>query len=783
MARLQYVLILLGFLAAASALAGSNEPLRLWYCQPAAKWTEALPLGNGRMGAMVFGGVGSERVQFNEDTLWKGQPHDYVRAGAREQLGEIRRLVAEGKTKDAEKLAREKFLSDPVRQKAYQPFGDLRFEFPGQENFSDYRRELDLDAAPARVSYSSDGVTYKREAFASFPDQAVVLRFTASQPGRVSFTLRLDSPHTNSQTAAIAPETLALTGQIGTNGLRFEARVCVLATGGQTVTNGNSVSVQKADAVTVLLTAATSFKNFQDISGDPAKRCGADLAKARKRSFEKLLAAHLADYRALFERVSLDLGRNGQTELPTDQRLPQVKNAGLEIDPALAALEFQYGRYLLISSSRPGSQPANLQGVWNELLEPPWESKWINCQMNYWPAEVANLSECHEPLFDMIDDLVISGGRTAQSQYGCRGWVLHHNTDLWRGTAPINNIDGIWPTGGAWLCYHLWEHYLFTRDRKFLARRAYPAMKQACLFFMDYLVADPKTGWLVTTPSFSPEQGTMTAGPTMDEHHARCGGHPEKRFRVFGRVGQGQRPAGSEPDRQTRPVTGVAGGHGCAEQQSPAHVSALGAVSRRRHQPGRPEDVRGRQAAAPVARGRQHRMELRLAHPALGAGGRRGFRLPPIVAPASETHVAEPVRPVRAVPNRRQFRGRGGRRGNAGAESVDDGREGEVRSRKSEVGSPKSEVRLVTPKRSEGGSPTCRAEAKRRRKAEGGTRRGGAGGGTAAGVAQGVAGGERHRAVRAGRLRGGPDLEQRGIDPGRDSLQAGPSLPRARRRA
>jgi alpha-L-fucosidase 2 len=510
--------------AASRAPAGENQATRLWYNQPAAQWTDALPIGNGRLGAMVFGGIPEERLQFNEDTLCKGQPHDYVRAGARDHLAEIRRLLFDGRIKEAEDLTRKTFLSEPVRQKAYQPFGDLHLVFTGQGSVTNYHRELDLDSAIARTTYEAGGVTYQRDVLASFPDQAIVLRITANQTGHISFTLKMDSPQTNSQTKATAPDTLTLTGQVETGGLRFESQVRVAAPGGTTSAQGDVINVRNADSVTLFLTAATSFKTFQDISADPGKRCGSNLAKVGQRTYDTILADHLADYRDLFRRVNLDLGRTARADLPTDERLKQVKTAGLEGDPALAALEFQYGRYLLIASSRTGGQPANLQGLWNELLNPPWESKWtlnINCEMNYWPAEVANLGECTGPLFDMIDDLAISGGRTAKEQYGCRGWVVHHNTDLWRGTAPINNIDGVWPTGGAWLCYHLWEHYLFTGDKKFLAR-AYPDLKQASLFFVDYLVKHPKTGWLVSSPSFSPEEGTLCYGPTMDNQLIRA---------------------------------------------------------------------------------------------------------------------------------------------------------------------------------------------------------------------------------------------------------------------
>lgn len=520
--RLIFPFLLLGLTVQAGEPAA--PPLALWYAQPAEKWTEALPIGNGRLGAMVFGGVGDERIQFNEDTLWKGHPHDYVRDGARTNLVEIQKLLFAGKIKETEDLVRKTFLSDPVRQKAYQPFGNLHLHFAEQGNVTDYRRELDLNSAVATTSFRLGGVQFKREVFASHPANVIVMRITADQPTNINFTLAMDSPQTNSQTKAIAPDTLALTGQVEVGGLKFESRVRVVCDGGTITTNDNSIVVKNANAATLYLVAATSFKIFQDITGDPAKRCAEDLAAIGKKSFADVRAEHLADYRKLFDRVHLDLGRTDAASLPTDERLKQLKASGLTNDPALAALYFQYGRYLLIASSRPGGQPANLQGLWNDELNPPWESKWtlnINCEMNYWPAELCNLSECAEPLFAMIDDLAISGAHTAKEQYGARGWVVHHNTDLWRGTAPINNIDGVWPTGGAWLCYHLWEHYLFTGNKKFLAH-AYPEMKQASLFFVDDLIKDPKTGWLVTSPSFSPEQGGLCYGPTMDNQLIRA---------------------------------------------------------------------------------------------------------------------------------------------------------------------------------------------------------------------------------------------------------------------
>ncbi|MFT3869716.1 MAG: glycoside hydrolase family 95 protein [Nibricoccus sp.] len=511
--------------ACADNVSAPGSGLCLWYTKPAGKWDEALPIGNGRMGAMFFGGVASERIQFNEDTLWTGKPHDYARPDAHTHLAEIRRLIASGQDEAAKKLVREKFLSVPLRQKAYQPFGDIRIVFPAHEVFTDYRRELDLQNAVARVGYRIGNVVYRREVFASYPAQAVIVKISADKKQAISFSLKLDSPHKVSRSKPVAPDTLLVQGQVQEDGLGFEARVLVQANGGRISITEAGIAVEAADSVTLILVAATSFRNFQDISADPAARCEADLAQLRERTYEELLAEHVADYRALFGRVSLDLGRNAQADKPTDQRQRELKMFGLEKDPALASLFFQYGRYLLIASSRPGSRPANLQGVWNELLDPPWESKWttnINAEMNYWPAEVTNLGECHEPLFDLTADVATSGARTAKSQYGYDGWVLHHNTDLWCGTAPINNIDGVWPTGGAWLCHHLWEHHQFTGDKRFLANRAYPLFKGASRFFLDYLVKDEKTGWLVTTPSFSPEQGGLCAGPTMDTQLVRA---------------------------------------------------------------------------------------------------------------------------------------------------------------------------------------------------------------------------------------------------------------------
>jgi alpha-L-fucosidase 2 len=510
--------------------ANATEPLKLWYRQPAQQWVEALPVGNGHIGAMIFGGTTNERIQFNEHTLWVGEPRDYSHPGASNHLAAIRQLLFDGKQKEAEQLAMTEFMSVPLRQMAYQPFADLRLEFPGHENASLYRRELDLNEAVARTSYKVGAIRYERETFASAPDQALVTRLRSDVPGQLSFHVTFDCPHW-STVAGEGKNELLLTGLLTnqhrdtviTNPLRFAARVLVRTEGGKVACKDGRIVVTGADSAMLLLTAATSFKNFQDVTGDPVKASAEALAAIRRQKFTQLLINHLIDYQSLFQRVTLDLGESKNAGLPTDQRLEMAPRTD---DPGLAALLFQYGRYLLIASSRAGGQPANLQGIWNESIKPPWDSKYtcnINTEMNYWPAEVANLAECHTPLFDAMNELLISGQRTARNHYNARGWVLHHNFDLWRGSAPINNSNhGIWVTGGAWLCQHLWWHYEYSGDQAFLAK-AYPVMKEAALFCVDFLVTDPRNdeGWLISTPSNSPEQGGLVAGPTMDHQIIR----------------------------------------------------------------------------------------------------------------------------------------------------------------------------------------------------------------------------------------------------------------------
>ncbi len=528
---LAFCLIISGCVTEPAERAGQNHldtedwtGMKLWYEQPAKEWTEALPVGNGRLGAMIFGGTENERLQFNEDTLWTGQPHEYQHSGAAAYLPVVRKLLFEGNQREAEKLAGQQMMSVPLGQEKYQPFGDLRLSFPGHGQPADYRRELDIDSALATVRYSVGETEFVREVFCSFPDQVIVVRLTCDKPGQLTFSAKLDSPHSDSQTLAV-DNTLALRGgfkETKSNVLKFEARLGWRVSGGEAELTDDALEVAGADSVTLVLAAATSYKNFKDVTADPANICRRTIRAVAGRNYEALREPHIADHRRLFRRAAFELSTTEASEQPTDKR---IENFAKQNDPQLLELYFQYGRYLLIASSRPGSQPANLQGIWNDQLNPPWDSKWttnINTEMNYWPVEVTNLSECHEPLFDMLEDVAETGRKTAMAHYGCRGWVLHHNTDLWRGTAPVNASNhGIWVTGGAWLCQDLWEHYAFTGDREFLKKRAYPLMKGAATFFVDFLIKDPKTGWLISTPSNSPENGGLVAGPTMDHQIIR----------------------------------------------------------------------------------------------------------------------------------------------------------------------------------------------------------------------------------------------------------------------
>ncbi|HEY8234840.1 MAG TPA: glycoside hydrolase family 95 protein [Vicinamibacteria bacterium] len=515
-----------------TALAAAEEPLRLRYAQPAERWTEALPVGNGRLGAMVFGGVASERLQLNEATLWSGGPKEWNNPGAREVLPEVRAAVFAGDFVKATELARK--MQGPYTQ-SYQPLGDLRLRFSGEAAgpASSYERSLDLDRAIAAVRYQVGGATFTREVFSSYPDQVIVVRLACDRPGLVGVSVSADSPLRYSVQAE-GEHTLVVRGRApshvdpsylrsdapiryddgpGAAGMTFDVRVRVLSEGGSVTSGGSSLTVSKADAVTLLISAGTSFDGpFKPPGRDASAQALARLAAAQTVGHADLAVRHVADHQRLFRCVALDLGSAaGAAELATDARLERFAKG--EADPGLATLLYQYGRYLLIASSRPGGPPANLQGIWNESMRPPWSSNWtlnINTEMNYWPAEVANLAETHEPLLAFVEALATNGRRTAEINYAARGWVAHHNADLWAQTAPVGNFGGgdpkwaNWPMSGAWLSTHLWEHYAFGLDRAFLRERAWPVMRGAAEFGLDWLVEDAK-GRLVTAPSTSPE--------------------------------------------------------------------------------------------------------------------------------------------------------------------------------------------------------------------------------------------------------------------------------------
>jgi alpha-L-fucosidase 2 len=533
-------------LPAAASLRGQTErgrELVLWFDTPAKDWTEALPVGNGRMGAMVFGGIETEHLQLNEDTLWSGFPRDWDNPDARNYLDEVRRLVLEEENyTEADKVCRR--MQGPYNQ-SYQPLADLRLQFDKAGRREGYRRKLDLDTAIASVQVED----HRRETFASFPDQVLVMRLVAKPGSTLSFSVGIDSL-VRSRAAAEGSSTLVLRGKAPSHvdpnylqtsdpiryddaegkGMRFETRVHVRTEGGTVEPSGDRLQIAGAKAATILISAATGYRGYKHMPDMPASVIAAAARKhidaALQRSYSDLRSRHIADQQKLFRRVSLDLGKPA-TSQPTDRRLTAFKG---QPDPQLLSLYFQFGRYLLIASSRPGSQPANLQGIWSDQMRPPWSSNWttnINTQMNYWPAETCNLAECHEPLFDLIDGLAENGRKTAETNYGVKGWVSHHNADLWRQTAPVGNYGlgsptwANWNMSGPWLCAHLWEHYRFSRDVSFLRRRAYPVMKAAAEFCIGYLVPD-KQGRLTTCPSVSTENSFLSQDGKRAEVSAGC---------------------------------------------------------------------------------------------------------------------------------------------------------------------------------------------------------------------------------------------------------------------
>lgn len=520
------------------SIAEGEEPwehYKLWYDQPASQWVEALPIGNGHMGAMVFGKCDQETIQFNHDTVWAGGPNDYLNPDAGpELLAQVRQLLFDGKQNEAETLARG-LMSVPLRQMPFQPFGTLHLDFPEHEKVEGYRRELDLDRALATVTYQHDGVRYRREVFASYPDRVIVVHLTADRPGTLHFQAKLSTPHAEVAYRQKAPNTMVLDARVADfdyqriqemipGKLKLQSRLQIRTEGGKVLATEGGFEVDHADAATLFLVADTSYRRYDDIAGDPAKACINTLEDLKNKGVQEIRSSHINDHRSLFRRCALDLGGRSFEKMQTDERLLHYHE---QEDVGLLALIFQYGRYLLIASSRPGSQPANLQGVWNEEMAPPWESKYttnINTEMNYWPAELTNLSECHEPLFALIEDLSETGANVAREHYGLTGWVFHHNTDGWRGAAAINATNhGIWPVGGAWLCQHLWWRYEFTGDDEFLRERAYPVMKSASRFFLEWLIEDPinDQDWWISGPSNSPEHGGLVMAPTMDHQLIR----------------------------------------------------------------------------------------------------------------------------------------------------------------------------------------------------------------------------------------------------------------------
>ena len=505
----------------------------LWYDKPASVWREALPVGNGRLAAMMYGGVAQERIPLNEQTIWTGAPYDATKPGGAAALPEVRKLVFAGKNFEAEKLFNQKMMGLPGQMK-YQPLGNLFLEFPGHTNVTEYHRSLDLNTAIADVSYRVGGVTYHREVFSSIEDQVVVFRLTADKPGAISFRAKLagivnpkpdaDSPGDEKfATEVLKNGQLVLRGTTGTycgikGKVKYVGRVKVINDGGKLTTSKDAVTVEGADSVVLMYVAASNVKHYDDISGNPEKLSAEYLDCVAEKTYDRLIGRHLESYQKFFGRVSLSLPATEASTQPTDKRL---RTYDPQKDPQLMALLFQYGRYLLIGSSQPGGEPANLQGVWNEDMNPSWDSKYtanINLQMNYWPAETAALPECVEPLVQMVRDLSETGAKAAKVHYGARGWVFHQNTDLWRAAAPMDGATwGTFSVGGAWLCTHLWEHYQFTGDQKFL-REVYPLIKGSAQFFLDTLVEYPKnTNWLVTCPSTSPEN--FPAWPGNHRYH------------------------------------------------------------------------------------------------------------------------------------------------------------------------------------------------------------------------------------------------------------------------
>lgn len=510
-----------------------NPSSLLWYETPAQKWDEALPVGNGRLGAMIFGKNKEERIQLNEETYWSGGPYSTVVKDGYKVLPEIQKLVFEEKYLAAHNLFGRHLMGYPVEQMKYQCLANLHLFFKNQDSVTGYKRWLDLETGIAGVSYTANGITYQREVFASAPQQVIVVRITASMPGSISFTANLrgerNQAHSNYATDYFRMDPygndgLVLTGKsadyLGVEGkLRYEARIKAISEGGTVRTEDVDLIIENANAVTLYFAAATNFVNYKDVSADQHLRVNNYMLALEGKNYNGIAEQAIADHKKYFDRVSLQLPNTQNSFLPLPERVKKIQS---EPDPSLAALSYQYGRYLMIASSRPGTEPANLQGIWNDNMNPMWDSKYttnINTEMNYWPVESGNLSECAEPLFRMIKELTDQGSQVAREHYGARGWVFHQNTDLWRVAAPMDGPTwGTFTVGGAWLCTHLWEHYQYTMNKDFL-KEAFPLMEGSVQFFLDFLVPHPNGKWLVTNPSTSPENFPDGGGnkPYFDE--------------------------------------------------------------------------------------------------------------------------------------------------------------------------------------------------------------------------------------------------------------------------
>lgn len=511
-----------------SCFSQSDAGLKLWYNKPSGStWEDALPIGNGRLGAMVYGNAGVETIRLNEHTLWSGSPNRNDNPMALDSLDAMRALIFEGKQKEAERMANRIIITKKSHGQMFEPAGDLHLAFGGHENYTNYYRELDIEKAVAKTSYSVGNITYTREVLASFPDRVIVIRLTASKPNSLSFTAFYSTLQPGAEMKTTPAKELAIAGTTvdheGVKGMvRYKGLTRIKTEGGTLSASDTSLIVRDANAATIYVSIATNFNNYHDISGNENERAASYLAKAYARSYADILRAHIAAYQKYFNRVKLDLGVTDAAKLPTNERL---KNFNSVSDPQFVTLYYQYGRYLLISSSQPGGQPATLQGIWNNKMDPPWDSKYtinINTEMNYWPAEKTNLPEMHVPLIKMVEELSVTGQQTAKDMYGARGWMAHHNTDLWRINGAVDGAFwGSWANGGGWLSQHLWEHYLYSGDKKFL-ETAYPVLKGAATFYTDFLIEHPKYHWLVICPDMSPENApaahdgsSIDAGVTM----------------------------------------------------------------------------------------------------------------------------------------------------------------------------------------------------------------------------------------------------------------------------